>query len=304
MVTEALSAVASGVGPGPYLSSVSTASHFLAGCVVVRMVVEGRGGVGRRARAAGQGRASPGVGAAPAGAADAGAGADAAGAGAARAGRAPAPRTGPARCSGRAWPCRRGCRTPRRRAGWSAPPRLQRGGGAGWQGRGRGCRGERGALRSALHSAAVAAPAPLLKHQSVHGQSRQQQQPRRRRRRRRTQPGLTRVGGVQAVGVERAHLEAGHALLDRVHQAAGGGHQGHGAVLDGGGAGGGRGGGGCGGDAAREGALGGQPAARRGQAARQAGGPAGRWTCGCWLAAAAAPASQPPRRAPAWRAAG
>lgn len=32
VVTEFLSAVASGVGPGPYLSSVSTASHFLAGC--------------------------------------------------------------------------------------------------------------------------------------------------------------------------------------------------------------------------------------------------------------------------------
>lgn len=36
VVTEALSALASGVGPGPYLSSVSTASHFLAGCAQER----------------------------------------------------------------------------------------------------------------------------------------------------------------------------------------------------------------------------------------------------------------------------
>lgn len=43
--------------------------------------------------------------------------------------------------------------------------------------------------------------------------------------------GRTGIGLGQGVGVHGAHLEAGHALLDGVHQAAGGGHQGHGAVL-------------------------------------------------------------------------
>ena len=46
-------------------------------------------------------------------------------------------------------------------------------------------------------------------------------------------PTGVRVG--EAVGVHGAHLEASHTLLHGVNQAAGGGHQGHGAVLQRGG---------------------------------------------------------------------